>query len=301
MQNKKNVFSLFCIGAAMSKSNQPDAQSRLPRPNQSAALEYITPELAAVYLMRNRKHGEGQRTLVRTLVERIKSDLINGDFITTHQGIAFDDDGALFDGQNRLTAIVQTGVAVWMWVFRGLDKKAAYATDCGVNRRIQHAMQVLGVENASNDTVAIARAMRWLPKSPNSGSGQMSQKQVIDFAISHTDAIHWAQQQIPRSKGASVLRALFARAWYHADRDKLKKAASVISDREDQQEPSRLDMMLVRFFVSSNQACNGSAERISWYKRGQNVLLNFLNDTLLQKFYERDDDIFPLVELKEVD
>ena len=40
-------------------------------------------------------------------VERLTDTLRDGEFRTTHQGIAFDERGQLVDGQNRLSAIVE--------------------------------------------------------------------------------------------------------------------------------------------------------------------------------------------------
>ena len=56
------------------------------------------------------------------------------EWILTHQGIAFDKDGNLIDGQHRLKAVVLSGVAVKMFVFAGLDPKAFMAIDVGVKR-----------------------------------------------------------------------------------------------------------------------------------------------------------------------
>jgi hypothetical protein len=57
-----------------------------------------------------------------------------GEWLLTHQGIAFDQHGNLIDGQHRLKAIVLAGIAVKMFVFVGLESRSFMAIDVGVKR-----------------------------------------------------------------------------------------------------------------------------------------------------------------------
>ena len=76
----------------------------------------VTPNLAAQWLETN----SNNRPLSKPYVEELARYLLNGTFQTTHQGIAFDNQDRLRDGQHRLTAIVQTGIAVRLLVATGL-------------------------------------------------------------------------------------------------------------------------------------------------------------------------------------
>jgi hypothetical protein len=81
--------------------------------------EWITPEIAAQYLERN---YEGQRKLRSHHVSEIANEIKSGEWRLTHQGLAFSPDGTLLDGQHRLAAIVQAGVAVPMNVSRNVPE-----------------------------------------------------------------------------------------------------------------------------------------------------------------------------------
>lgn len=94
-------------------------------------VQVITPDLARQYLEKNKKDN---RKLRKSNVKRFTEQIIAGEFILTHQGIAFDETGNLIDGQHRLNAIIDAGKPVEMNVTVGLSTKAFAVTDQGVKR-----------------------------------------------------------------------------------------------------------------------------------------------------------------------
>lgn len=93
-------------------------------------IEDITPETAEVYLAVN----NNIRPLITRDVTAYANVMRRGEWQLTHQGIAFNEDGFLVDGQHRLAAIVESGVTVRMIVTRGV--KRADAMDCGRGRSL---------------------------------------------------------------------------------------------------------------------------------------------------------------------
>lgn len=93
--------------------------------------EFVTPAMAAIYLIANVGNRVVKKSNVAYFVKLIK----NGEFFTTHQGIAFSEDGRLLDGQHRLLAIIETGIGAWVMVTRGLSDNAFQAIDFGGVRR----------------------------------------------------------------------------------------------------------------------------------------------------------------------
>lgn len=107
--------------------------------------EIITPEKAREYLNAN-THNRAVRPKRVALYVR---EILAGRFLCTHQGIAFFEDGALADGQHRLLAIMQAGVAVEMQVTRELPKGAADLIDGQKGRTLaDHLRLNHGVEHA---------------------------------------------------------------------------------------------------------------------------------------------------------
>lgn len=111
--------------------------------------ETITPQMAAEYLNHNVKN----RRIRKDAVAMIARDIQAGRFRTTHQGIAFYEDGALADGQHRLTAIMKAGVPVEIMVTRGLKRDAMSAIDRGTTRNVA---DIFAIENNSEDGVSKA-------------------------------------------------------------------------------------------------------------------------------------------------
>lgn len=101
-------------------------------------LEEITPELATQYLSCNTRN----RTIRRRDVEMYARAIKNGSFVTTHQGIAFDDEGNLIDGQHRLMAIAMAGQPVHMMVARGISPQAFMVVDRGASRTMRDVVQL---------------------------------------------------------------------------------------------------------------------------------------------------------------
>jgi hypothetical protein len=86
-----------------------------PEPPRSVALAdsplqlevvIVTPELAERWLQKNHPSN---RPIAWQRVEAFANDMRAGAWILTHQGIAFDANGYLIDGQHRLHAVVQAG------------------------------------------------------------------------------------------------------------------------------------------------------------------------------------------------
>lgn len=97
----------------------------------------VTPEMAKAWLGQNTNN----RTVRGAVVDRYAQAMKEGSWIATHQGIAFDIDGRLVDGQHRLLAIVKSGVSVDMMITFNLDVKAYGGMDQGAAR---NAADLLG-------------------------------------------------------------------------------------------------------------------------------------------------------------
>lgn len=109
-------------------------------------LEIITPAMAEKYLSKN-VHN---RNLRERYAQSIANEITAGRWEFTHQGIAFDVNGDLVDGQHRLTAIILAGIAVKMNVTRGITPEAMDVFDTGARRSVGDQLHLRhGVKNAA--------------------------------------------------------------------------------------------------------------------------------------------------------
>lgn len=109
-------------------------------------IETITPIQAQKYLAKNLAHN---RQIRPTWVKSLAKAILRGDWRLTHQPIAFDTSGNLFDGQHRLHAIIQANTAVQVLVVRGVDPGAFTATDIGAKRSVSDLLQISKMEGAT--------------------------------------------------------------------------------------------------------------------------------------------------------
>jgi hypothetical protein len=120
--------------------------------------EDVTPKKAAAYLAKNVTN----RSLREPTVAAYEADMRAGNWVPTHQGIAFNDREELIDGQHRLTAVVRSGVTVRMLVTRGLpsvtgDNHTMDAVDRGAGRSIADQLKLQhGFTNPNLGIAAIA-------------------------------------------------------------------------------------------------------------------------------------------------
>jgi hypothetical protein len=94
----------------------------------------ITPSLAGIWLKSNTNN---YRKVSKIHVKNLKDELTGNVWMTTCQGIGFDTNGTLVDGQNRLTAIVESGVTVEdQLVCFNLPVDSKYKIDVGRKRSL---------------------------------------------------------------------------------------------------------------------------------------------------------------------
>ena len=107
--------------------------------NTTAVL--ITPAMAKTWL----EHNPSNRPIKMACVEAYMRDMIAGKWLLTHQGIAFDKDGNLLDGQHRLTAIALCGLPVMMNVTTDMPREYMIAVDNGTVRSPTDSFAVSGM------------------------------------------------------------------------------------------------------------------------------------------------------------
>jgi hypothetical protein len=164
--------------------------------------EYVTPEKALEYLERNRIN----RPLSELDVARLAWDIRTGAFVTTGQGIEFDVNGDLVDGQHRLNAIVRAGQGVHLRVTRNAPSVDA-TRDRGRIRSIGDFLldeQGQLVEQPLR-TTAICNAIGFLT------TGKDERRSVQDIRrLYHKNraGIAWALERLPGRFFASMQAAM---------------------------------------------------------------------------------------------
>lgn len=111
------------------------------------SIVYVTPAMAKRWLTKNTSN----RNVSWVTVERYRRDMEAGLWHLTHEGIGFDTDGSLTDGQHRLHAIalLPDGASIPMQITTGLDPEAKFFVDQGRKRNAGGQLQIAKVKNAT--------------------------------------------------------------------------------------------------------------------------------------------------------
>lgn len=118
----------------------------------------VTPELAESWLLLNTQN----RPISQGRVDQYARDMKDGRWTLTHQAIGFDTEGKLSDGQHRLAAVVQAGVAIPMLVVHGLDPEATAHVDTGRARTAGDMLSIMdGITNPQTLAAIAGFAIPW--------------------------------------------------------------------------------------------------------------------------------------------
>lgn len=97
------------------------------------------------------------RKVSRYMVLRHVQAMTRGEWNFNGQTIGLDLNGNLVDGQHRLTALVETNMAMWVIVVAGLDPQAQETTDTGKSRTLANMLERRGEQ----DPRGLAAAVSW--------------------------------------------------------------------------------------------------------------------------------------------
>ena len=128
------------------------------------------------------------RPLSKPTVKAFADAMTRGDWLVTHQGIAFDVHGALVDGQHRLAAVMESGKPVEMTVFTDVAAGAFDVLDTGKRR---NAADVLALEGEKSATMlaAMVRTVWLYHNRPDmnwsGGSAAVTNHQIVQTLKEH--------------------------------------------------------------------------------------------------------------------
>lgn len=184
----------------------------------------VTPTQASKWLEKNANN----RSLRESTVLAYAADMKDGNWLPTYQGIAFDENGNLLDGQHRLAAVVRSGCTVGMMVTRGLPEavsgkriKTIDAVDRGASRTIKDLLKLQhGMMDNPYLIAACAAVIGQLCVHPKK-QGRVTMNQTLGILELYKADLLWLAANEPKKnkflRKATILGPIaFARA---VDRD----------------------------------------------------------------------------------
>lgn len=117
----------------------------------------VTPELAGSWLQFNINNRKPSRAKIRRFTAAMKA----GKWALNGETVKFSITGRLIDGQSRLMACIEAGVAVVLEVRAGLPDVAQESMDCGELRKGSHTLEMMGEGNPILMASALKLCWRW--------------------------------------------------------------------------------------------------------------------------------------------
>lgn len=149
------------------------------------------------------EHNVGNRNRKSVKIEQISHDMLRGHWKPkTGEGIKFDKNNVLTDGQNRLEAVVASGCTVEMLVFEELAPDVAEFIDQGVKRTGADALWFNAGIDRNRD--ALASALRMMAAWENgylrtsnikTSRYNVSNADIVELNLKHegmAEAVDWA-------------------------------------------------------------------------------------------------------------
>jgi hypothetical protein len=200
-----------------------------------------------------------------------------GSWRLTHQGIAFNCDGTLLDGQHRLAAIIESGIAVQMLVARGVETANQMVMDDHAKRNASDALTLVRGERVSTMDVAIIRAAVELQAS--SHTAHKSKTELNDLVEQFMSALKFTKPFLTTKQrgvtGAAAWGAI-ALAWFYVpDLVRLNTFCSMLTGAEMVQDESDRAAITLREWLLRTGTKNQLIRREAFMKT-QRAIVAFM-------------------------
>lgn len=251
-------------------------------------IEKITPEVAYGYLDRNTHN----RKVSDSVVQRFAKMMREGKWNLTHQGIAFNTEGVLSDGQHRLWAVIESGKTVEMMVTRGVEPEAMLAIDQNYARTTVDSINIVFGTKFQRVHGAVANAMKGSLRQVKTNRPDVYE--MRSYLEKHGNkiekAVSFFKPRKPLVSNASIM-GVIARALYTNTEDRVQQFVTtlihgIVESAED------TPAILLRNFILERQ--KGSQDPVVVYAKTERALKAFLDGDRIDKLFGAADELFPL-------
>lgn len=290
-------------GANSQGRNGVDSEPRLllpgELPNETVSMCRITPAWAEWALG---KFNRGNRNKIPTAVARYARDMRSGNWEATSDGLAFSwEPIQINNGQNRLYAVIESGVTINAWIFTNQDPRHRMFVDDGVPRSAADSLTLVGMKVNRNE-VSVLNVLLTGPR--NAGSMKFSKSELKKGLEEHRDAVFFAYSAFDkdiRKVSIAPVKGVVARAFYHADKERLSIFCRILLEEKGfprgiVREECDETIYTLRSSLQKRKNSPGTVERVEVYQRTQRMLFAWLHGEVLLKCHGTVDDLFPLPE-----
>lgn len=246
------------------------------------AIELITPQLAERYLTAN----VGNRPILRAVVARYAREMAAGNWLLTHQGIAFDSLGILVDGQHRLLAIVEAGRSVQMVVTRDIHVGSQIAMDDHAKRNASASLTIAAGAPITAWAVSTVRAATELCQSRGPKATTIELRKQVEAFEGPLRFLESYKPWNHRKVGSSCVCGAIAASWFYVpDLDKLGQFCEIMFGLCNIVLPHQQTALAMRETMLRDGTSLAGGPRIALYCKTQRSIQAFQEGEQLKKIY----------------
>lgn len=239
----------------------------------------ITPNEASKYLANN----PANRKISEKEVEALASDMREGRWHITHQGIAIGKTGRLLDGQHRLAAVIKAGIPVQMMVTFDVDESAMDAIDQGRRRSVGDIFLFAGEEPWMRSKTVIAAARFLLCYRSNLAASAdeirtLLNRYPMQFSLCYK--LFNSSSRGARNMHASITAAIVAAGINGVPEPELTAFFDLYAnDRLPGSGYNSEIVLKFKNYMVQNKLRHTSPNKVELYKLASNVIYNFVRNT----------------------
>lgn len=178
----------------------------------------ITPDLAFHWLTKN---WDNNRRMRPGHVEYLAGEMRAGNWRGDHpDALLFDTEGNLFQGQHRLSAVIECGLTVEMRVEGGVDPGLYPYLDAGLARNLEDRVKLVANDKDNKMVVMLVNFFRKRDKA-RKWSSRTSPEMAVAIFDEHKASFTWAASVHRTIRGVGRVPIMAAAAeYYEQDKDK---------------------------------------------------------------------------------
>lgn len=237
----------------------------------------VRPDDAAEILLNH--HIDNNRRLRPHHLKLYEHDLTKAKWGLTHQGIAFNSEGLLCDGQHRLTACVKSNVPLRTIIFFGVPSENVPLLDEGARRSVCDAAKVKGSPVNTKEPGVV----RWAALGRHQSISKTASMELLALFEEGREFLRNHLPSHVHSVTISPMLGAILRAYYSSDTKRLAKMCEVIRSGVCEDTHDRAAVTLVRFLTSKRGA--GGTFQAEVFQKTCSAVRNFMHCKAVTKLY----------------
>lgn len=217
------------------------------------------------------------RRPIRSKVLAYSQLMLAGRWQENHpQGLIFNAEGELINGQHRLLAVIESGRTIKFFCTFNASNDAKILLDTNTPRRIDQTGKILGMQTTST-AIAITRALYYQIGNIKSLRPQIPAEILLEKFKENEAAITFAAQRTAKNSiVAAPIRVVLARAYLSHDHEKLLSFIKTLDSGFDEGDANTAIALRNMYLNASTKKINAAAFKLDLFQKSIFAVHSFL-------------------------